>query len=155
MIAKGLKKTICELLEEDPEILYSNIDIIESLKSTELLKNKTVEQQYKAIDNAFRNARNEGLILRHIDKDENNDLQYAFKIPKDKVYNHTPVPRTNTPNTVKKKRGQALTAKEIRSMFAVQYNYLAKLEDSCMAIVDLYETTEKEMSRIKSFLKIK
>jgi len=153
----GLREDVLKLMTKNKKTLYSINDLLEIFKRHNQLKPKDKGQKYKAFENIFRNLRIEGKISRHVDKDENNDIQYAVLIHKDKIEKWVLVQskqRINTgTKTTYKKRKQLLTSKEIRSMFATHYNNMAKLEDSCMAIIEHSESTEKEMEKIRNFLK--
>lgn len=143
----GLHSTVLKLMKDDPEILYNVDELVEAFKNTEYLNKKNDKQQFKAIDNILRKARLDGVVSRHIDRDADNKTQYAVKIPKNKIAEYIPSSRL-----VRKKQTNIVTSKEIRSMFAAQYNYLAKLEDVCMSVIEKSEMTEKELDKIKSFL---
>ena len=159
MTGTGLKALIRNQMLEEPKTLYSIPDLLDIFKNHEQLKSKDGIQKAKAIENMLRNLRVDKEIFRHVDRDENDDLQYAVSIPDAKIEHwvlSTTMGQGNpTKNggVPKKRKGQLLSSKEIRSMFAAHYNNMAKLEDSCMAIIERSEMTEKEMAKIRSFLK--
>lgn len=115
------------------------------------------ECEFRTIQNITHNLRLKGKIDRHIDRDKNKNFRFAVLISPDKVEPYVPMAsktKNNSDNNIKKKkRGQLLSGKEIRSMFAAHYNNMAKLEDSVMAIIERSEMTEKEMTKIRNFLK--
>ncbi|MFV1982986.1 MAG: hypothetical protein ACC657_05535 [Thiohalomonadales bacterium] len=148
MPAKGIRIKVLKIMQEDPKVLFSVSDILNILKSDPLIKDKSDDKKYKTIDNQFRNLRGQNEIYRHIDRDINGDLQYAVTISDSKI---EPFIVTPLENKIRKK-GKLLIGKEIRSMFAMQFNNLAKLEDSVMRIIEEFERVEKEMDKIKHFL---
>lgn len=145
-VRTGFRKKILAKMQEDPKALWSVSDMFAEYP----------ESTHKAVDNHIRALRIEGIIDRHLDKDVNNDFQFAIKVKIEKIDVYV---KQDRPTSVggpvagkKKRKGQLLTAKEIRSMFAEHYNNMAKLEDSVMAIVDRSEMTDKEMTKIRTFL---
>lgn len=144
----GTKKNVLAKMNEDSKQLWSVPEMMAEFP----------DSNYKAIDNVMRNLRVSGVIDRHLDKDVNGDFQFAVKVKIEKIdvwVKSTTMGQGNVNNSTvkKKKRGQLLSSKEIRSMFAAHYNNMAKLEDSCMAIIERSEMTEKEMAKIRNFLK--
>jgi len=138
----GIRKRVFDLLNEDPKQLWSIPEMLE----------KFPESTYKAIDTHFRVLRVDGRIDRHIDRDINGDFQFAVKVKIEKIDPYIKQERPSNSGP-KKRKGKLLSSKEIRSMFAAHYNNMAKLEDSVMAIVEQFEETEKEMIKIRNFLK--
>jgi len=159
MAGTGLKTIIRDQMMENPKTLYSIPDLVDIFKTHEQLKSKDADQKRKAIENMLRNLRVDKEIFRHVDRDENGDLQYAVSLPEAKIEHwvlSTTMGQGNSiknGGTQKKRKGQLLSSKEIRSMFAAHYTNMAKLEDSCMAIIEQSEMTEKEMAKIRAFLK--
>ncbi len=142
------KDEILNLFKKNPKELFSLRDI--NLE----LKYGLTPPDIKQTENVIRNFRMIKVILRHKDKDVNNDFQYAMEMKSSDisvwVLNQT-ISNKQTGKSYKRK-GNLLSKKEIQSMFAAQYNTLAKLEDEVMRVVDNHEEISKEMQRIRNAL---
>ncbi len=139
----GLKLRILEAMQSDKKQLWSIPDLL----------NYFPEANVKSCESHLRTLRINGDISRHIDNDINDDKQYAVSIKNDKIEPYTKQDHSAKGNFKTKRKGKLLTGKEIRSMFAAHYNNMAKLEDSVMAVIEQFEATEKEMTKIRIFLK--
>ncbi len=148
------KDQVLEIFTKHETTLYSIVEILDKLKIEEIPVN------YKNIESIIRKLRMKEVVYRHKERDSNGDLQYAFKI---KTSDIEPwVLNTKMSNCVKGSKGskvskktsknKLLSRKEIQSMFAAQYNTLARLEDEVIKIINEFELTEKEMSKIRNFI---
>lgn len=143
-IKTGARKKILKLMKSNPKQLWSIPELLAEFQ----------DATPKSMDSHLRVLRIDGEIDRHIDDDVNGDRQFAVSVKIEKIEPY--VAQTHSGKgalSKKKKKGQLLSSKEIRSMFAAHYNNMAKLEDSCMAIIEHSEMTEKEMVKIRRFLK--
>jgi hypothetical protein len=147
------KNKIHAIFVKDPNRLLSIIDVAGELNE------EYTPSVYKRIENVIRNLRIDGEVHRHKDRDINKDLQYAVNMKEDNI--EPWVLNDNLSKGLKgtpkgkgapKRKGRLLDKKEIQSMFAAQYNNLAKLEDEAMKIIEQFEATEKEMTKIRNFI---
>lgn len=145
-IKTGMRANILKLMNANKKTLWSSPDIL----------SEHPESSDKAIVAILRVLRVDKLITRHIDNDSEGDRQYAVSINEDKIDVYVPQSQSSGDmNSLgkKKRKGALPTSKEIRSMFAAHYNNMAKLEDSVMSIIDRFEEMDKEMNKIRNFLK--
>lgn len=147
-----LKDKVLEFMSEDPTRLFTVEELVTIFKdhTGKGFKGTTI----KGVDNVLRNHRVGGRIYRHIDK-KNKKFRYAVDIKTENTDHWVLSEKISQGNkgirVIKKSKG-LLSKKEIQSMFAVQYNMLARLEDESMKVIDQYETLEKELSKIKNVM---
>jgi len=108
----------------------------------------------KQVANAIHRLWIEGKLQRHIQSGDGGLARYAMDIPAADRKNY--VPRSESPPAKgyipKKRRGNTITAKEVRMMFAEVQRKLMQLEDVVMARIENAEETEKNLTKLRNLL---
>jgi len=143
------KEEVLKIFTKHETTLYSIFEIMDKLKLDDTPTN------YKNIENIVRNFRMSKVLSRHKEKDSNDDFQYAAKMKASDIEPWILNGKISTGLKGMSKRTSKIKlrdSKEIRAMFAAQYNALAKLEDEVMKIINENELTQKEMSKIRKLI---
>ncbi len=134
-------KQLREFMNQSRTKIYSISDIA-----------NTFGINFRAAENVLHRLRIEGSIHRHIDKNENNEYQFAVTMAENKIEKYVKLERALIPVISKKRKKHPFTVKEIKSLFAENFNSFAKLEDAVMFLLERGDELEKEMNHIKTVL---